>query len=337
MNNTLRYLRPLASIVSVALFVYVLQRSGPGAVLDKIRLLGCGFILLILLSGVRHVLRAVAWSDCLQTDGPRPALLTLLGPRVMGEALDDLTPAGPLLGESAKVVVVSRLMPAQAGASSVVIENLIYALAAILFMLSGVVLALLKLTTLQDFRWIGGGLVICFLASIAVVCWIVNRRVLLLGRTLDYLKRAELRWAFLERHESALRDVEQTIYDFFLTHRRLFLAVLAIEIATNFTGIGEAYLILKITAAHTSFFAAYLVESASRAVQLAFSFVPLGLGIQEGAAAATLQALGYAASEGVSLAIIRKIRTVFWVAVGLLLAAKYSIALPEGEKSAISL
>ncbi len=174
---------------------------------------------------------------------------------------------------------------------------------------------------------------ICFLASIAVACWIVSRRILLLGRTLDYLKRVGLGWAFIERHQRYLRAVEQAIYDFFLTRRRIFLAVLGIEIATNFTGIGEAYLILKVTAAHASLFAAYLVESTNRAVQLAFSFVPFGLGIQEGVAAATLQALGYAASEGVSLAIIRKIRIVFWAALGLLLAAKYSIARPTGEES----
>jgi hypothetical protein len=62
MKKTLRYLRPLASIASVALFVYVFERSGPGAVLDKIRLLGWGFAFLILLSGIRHVLRSVAWS-----------------------------------------------------------------------------------------------------------------------------------------------------------------------------------------------------------------------------------------------------------------------------------
>lgn len=333
MNN--RYLRPLASIASIALFVYVLQRTGPATVLDKIRLLGCGFFALILLSGVRHVLRAAAWSYCVQTDGPRPTALTLLGPRLMGEALDDLTPAGPLLGESAKVVVVSRLMPAQAGASSVVIENLIYALGALVFMLSGFTLALLKLAILKDFRWIGGGVVICFAAAMAIACWVVTRRLSLVGSALDYLKRVELRWAFLERHGRALRDVEQSIYDFFLTRRHLFLGVLAIEIATNFTGVVEAYLILMMTAAHKSFFAAYLVESTSRAAQFAFSFVPLGLGTQEGAAAGTLQALGNAASEGVSLAIIRKIRTVFWVMVGLLLASKYAIALPEGERSTI--
>ena len=198
-------------------------------------------------------------------------------------------------------------------------------------MLSGLVLALLTLATPHTFQWIAGELVICFLASVAVACWIVSRRILLLGRTLDYLKRVGLGWAFLERHEHYLRAVEQAIYDFFLTRRRIFLAVLGIEIATNFTGIGEAYLILKVTAAHASLFAAYLVESTNRAVQLAFSFVPFGLGIQEGVAAATLQALGYAASEGVSLAIIRKIRIVFWAALGLLLAAKYSMTRPTGE------
>jgi uncharacterized membrane protein YbhN (UPF0104 family) len=70
-------------------------------------------------------------------------------------------------------------------------------------------------------------------------------------------------------------------------------------------------------------------------VQLAFSFVPLGLGIQEGAAAATMQALGYTPTEGVSLAIIRKIRSVFWAALGLLLAARYSISRPAEEESTI--
>jgi hypothetical protein len=334
MKKTLRQLRTLASIASIALFVYVLQRSGPVLVFDKIRLLGWGFAFLILLSGARHLLRAVAWSYCVQTGGRRPSALDLFGPRLVGEALDDLTPAGPLLGETAKIAVVSRVIPSHASASSVVTENLIYALAAVLFMLSGLVLALAKLATPDAFRWMGEELVVCFLASITVAWWIVSRRILLLGRTLEYLKRVGLAWAFLDHHQHYLRTVEQAIYDFFLTRRRIFLLVLGIEIATNFTGVCEAYFILKITAAHTSLFAAYLVESANRAVQMAFSFIPLGLGVQEGVAAAALEALGFAATEGVSLAIIRKIRAGFWAALGLLLAARYSMARPAEEGGA---
>jgi Lysylphosphatidylglycerol synthase TM region len=331
MKKTLHHLRPLALVASLVLFVYTLQRSGPEAVFHKIRLLGWGFAFLILLSAVRHLLRTVAWRYCVPTLALRPNPLDLFGPRLMGEALDDLTPAGPLLGETTKIAVVSRLIPGQAGASSVVIENLVYMLAAGLFMLSGLVLALLELAAPEGFRWISGELVICFLASIAFAWWIIRRRILLLGRTLDYLKRVGLRWAFLDRYQHYLRAVEQATYDFFLTRKGIFLAVLGIEIATNFTGVCEAYFILKVTAAHSSLFAAYLAESASRAAQFAFCFIPLGLGVQEGVAAATLKALGDAAAEGVSLAIIRKIRTLFWTGLGLVLAAKYSIARPAEE------
>jgi hypothetical protein len=202
-------------------------------------------------------------------------------------------------------------------------------------MMSGLVLALVKLAALRGSWWVGGGLVICFAAPIAIVYWTISRRILLLGTSLDILQRWGLRWAFLDRHQQSLRSVEQAVYDFFLNRSRTFLAILAIEIATNFTGIGEAYLILKVTMAHTSLLTAYLVESSSRAVQFAFSFVPLGLGVQEGAAAATLRALGYAASEGVSLAIIRKIRTIFWAAVGLFFVARYSMPLPAEERSTV--
>ena len=332
MKPGLRYLRPIASMASIALFFCMLQRTGAEAVLRNIRVLGWGVVALILLSGLRHILRALAWSYCVQTYG-RPLWFAFLGPRLVGEALNDLTPAGPLLGEPARVLAVSRLMPAQTAASSVVLENLIFGLGAVLFMLSGIVLAVFAVAALRSFWWVGGGLVSCFLACLAMVWWAVNRRLLLLGGMLEFLKSRGWRWALLERHEQSLRAVEQTVYDFFLKSRRTFLAVLAIEIATNFTGIGEAYLILKVTTAHSSLFAAYLVESASRAVQIAFSFVPLGLGVQEGAAAATLQAIGYAAREGISLAVIRKIRNLFWAVIGLLLLARYSIFLPAVERS----
>lgn len=331
MKKTLHYIRPLALIASLALFGYVLQRSGPEAVLHKIRLLGWGFAILILLSGAMQFLRAVAWSYCVPTPGLRPNPLDLFGPRLMGEALYDVTPAGPLLGETARIAVVSRSIPGQAVASSVVIENLIFTLAAVLFMLSGLVLALLKLAAPEGLGWITGELVTFTLAAIAVAWGMLRRRILLLGTTLDYLERRGLRWAFLDRHQPYLRAVELSTYDFFLTRKRIFLAVLGIEIAANLTGVCEAYFILKVTASQASLFAAYLAEAASRAAQFAFFFIPFGLGVQEGVGAATLKALGYAGAEGVSLAIIRKIRTVFWMAIGLLLAARYSMAPPAED------
>jgi hypothetical protein len=324
MKQRRHHLRWLAVVASSVLFVYFVARAHPDVILIKIRLLGWSFAFLILLSGIRNLLRAVAWSYCVRTHGVHPDGFDLFGPRLVADALSDSMPAGPLFGETSRVVSISRFIPAQAGASSVLIENLIFSLAAALFILGGVALVLLTFTTPQSFRWLGGTLVIGFLGVVLAACWMVRRRIPVLEWMLDYSRRAGLR-GFLERHQSQLRAIERDIYDFFLAHKRLFLLVFAIEFATNFTGVGEAYLILKITAAHTSLFAAYLAEATCRAVQLTFSFVPFGLGVQEGTAGAALQALGYAASEGVSLAIVRKMRTVFWTALGLLLAARYAV------------
>jgi uncharacterized membrane protein YbhN (UPF0104 family) len=329
MKRNLHYVRILAAVASVALFMYMLRRASSATVLDKARLLGWGFAFLIVLSGAKQVLRTLAWHGCLEPDGRRPGLLDLFGLRLMGEAFNSLTPAGPLVGETAKVWAASRRMPAQSTVSSVVIENLIYYLAAVLFMLSAVVLVLLELAPSHRFRWLAAGLVICFLAFMLFAARSVSRRVSLVRGILHRLRSWGCKCAFLERYEHDLCAMETEIYDFFLTRRALFLGLLALEFATNFTGIGEAYLILKATTAHTSVLAAYLVESTNRAVQLVFAFVPLGLGVDEGFAARTLRTLGYDASEGVSLAIIRKIRTVFWVGVGLLLTAKYSMARSE--------
>ncbi len=333
MKRHLHYIQSLVLVASVLLFVYMIDRTTTATVLDKARLLGWGFAFLILLSGARHVLRTLAWRSCIEPGGRHPGLLDLFELRLVGEAFNDMTPAGPLLGETVKVWAASKRMPLPSSGSSVVLENLIYGLAAVLFMLSGMVLLLLEITMPHRIRLISVGLAIGLLSSMLVPYWIITRRILLVGGMLDWLEAKGLRWAAFERYEPNLRVFEEGIHDFFLTRRTLFLSILAIEIATNFTGIAEAYLVLKATTAHSSLLAAYLVETTNRAVQLIFAFVPFGLGVEEGAAAATLQTLGYGAGEGVSLAVIRKVRTVFWAALGLLLAAKYSFFRTVEEES----
>jgi len=331
-RRTFYYVRLLAAVASVLLFAWMVSRTGLASILDQMRLLGAGFIFLILLSGVRQVLRAIVWQRCIEPEARDLSLLDLFSLRLVGDAITEIAPGGPLLGEPAKVLAASQHMPALVSASSVFIENLIYGFAALLFMLSGVTLVLLDLATPHGFHWIGGGLFLGLLLSMLLAWSIIGRRTLVLTRILDYIKNKGLKWTLLERYAQDLRALEERVHDFFATRRRVLFFILAIEFATNFTGVAEAYLILKATTTHASFTAAYLVESASRAVQLACAFVPFGLGVQEGAAAFTLQVVGYTVSEGVSLAIIRKIRTAFWASIGLILGGKSSVAEPAEER-----
>jgi hypothetical protein len=319
----LRHLRWLGIVASVVLFVYVVARADPKLIFANMRLLGWNFALLVILSGFRNYLRALAWSFCVPLAERRPAAANLFTARLVSEALNDALPLGPVLGETAKIIGISRIIPAQPGAASVLIENLVYVLAALSFMLTGIALALVSHTTPRTFQWVTAGLAV-LLCAVALITRRMKRcQTSVLGGILDSLGRLGLKRGFLDRHRALVLKVEQDVCAFFTAHWALFPFVFAIEFATNLPGIAEAYLVLRVTAAHASFRAAYLVEAAGRAVQLVFAFLPFQLGVQEGVAAATLQALGYAATEGVSLALLRKMRTVIWTALGLLLAARY--------------
>ena len=98
----------------------------------------------------------------------------------------------------------------------------------------------------------------------------------------------------------------------------------------NAISLGETCLILKGTTGHASFLDAYLVESMNRCAELVASFVPFGLGVDEGTTTATLHSLGRTLSEGVSVAAIRKMRSLFWDFLGLGLAAYFMIARRAG-------
>lgn len=94
---------------------------------------------------------------------------------------------------------------------------------------------------------------------------------------------------------------------------------------THFTGVGEAYWILRVTAGHSSLLAACLIESVNRIVNTVFGFIPLRLGVDEGGAALIVKNLGHSAAEGVSLAVIRKVRTLLWVGLGMIFMAEYAV------------
>jgi uncharacterized protein (TIRG00374 family) len=321
MKKSFHYLRPLASIASVALLLYALRRTGIATILDGARELGVGFLLLVVFSGLRHALRAAAWHTSIEPGAPRPGLVSLFGLRLVGEALNGVTPAGPLFGESAKVWVASRWMPVASGAASVLIENLIYGFGVGLFLLSGSVVVLVAMSPrARPASWIA---IVGLLASLVALAAILRQRRPLLARLITRLPAASRVRRFLGPYEATIIEVEDEVQRFFRARRAAFATILILEVLTNTTGVGEAYVILKATTVHASLLTSYLVEVANRAVQLFFAFVPFGLGVEEGAAAGTLKSLGYSASQGVSLAVLRRARTVFWAGLGLVLAAHY--------------
>jgi hypothetical protein len=301
--------------------------------------MGAAFLLILFTSGVRHALRTVSWYCCIEREHRRIRFWDLFLVRLAGESLSDLTFAGPLLGETAKSLAISGRVSMAYSFSSIAVENLIFALSVTVFILAGLLAFLLGFTLSRPVRLVGitVGLILLLAALVAGV--VISQRWMLLSRIVNRLQRKGPRWNFLQRRREKIKLFEENIYGFYGKHQVLFFVVLVLDLCASLTGVAEAFIIMQTTAQQQSWLAAFLVESVNRIVNVVFSFVPLRLGVDEGGAGLALGLLGYGSAGGVALAVIRKIRALFWTAIGLLILARYamvpSVSLTMGPRDTL--
>ena len=68
---------------------------------------------------------------------------------------------------------------------------------------------------------------------------------------------------------------------------------------------------------------AIVFEALNRVITAAFKFVPFRVGIDEASAGALAPMLSVNPAAGVALAVVRKVRNLFWAAIGLVLVAAH--------------
>ena len=54
------------AIIGLFLFAYFVRKAGVSQILDGIGRLGAGFLIIIAISAVRHIVRSIAWMMCME-------------------------------------------------------------------------------------------------------------------------------------------------------------------------------------------------------------------------------------------------------------------------------
>jgi hypothetical protein len=88
----------------------------------------------------------------------------------------------------------------------------------------------------------------------------------------------------------------------------------------------------RISAVTASVYTSFLLESISRVVTIVFKLIPFLVGVDEAGAQFVSETMALGVGVGVTLAIIRKGRILFWTAVGLVLILKRELSLSEITK-----
>src|ERR1051326_2160887 len=78
-------------LLGLLLFAYFVSRAGVGEIFSNIQRIGAGFVLILAISSVRYIVRALAWVRCVEPPYRLP-FRDAFAARLMGDALGNIIP-----------------------------------------------------------------------------------------------------------------------------------------------------------------------------------------------------------------------------------------------------
>jgi len=317
----------LGGIALFSYFIYIEGINDIAADVARFGLAGFGAILVVYF--LRIITRAWAWK--LSVYEPYALSLKDTIPAVIiGESLSALIPLGILISGTSKAVAVRRHIPLVVGLSSVATENLFYSLITSVFLILGA-LTLLRSFHLDEAWIVTLDIVIGVIVFvILLIIMMVIRQWHFASATCEWLYAKGIGRRFLEHGRLHVRLFENLIYGFYRRYPRRFIPICALEAVFHILGMIEVYFILGfISDLGTSWLSAFLLETVSRLITVVFKLIPFLVGVDEAGAQFVTEVLGLGASVGITLAVIRKGRVLFWTAIGLALIVKRGLSLKE--------
>jgi hypothetical protein len=277
-------------VAGLALFGYAVREAGVAEIVDGVRRVGWGLLLILALTGLRFALRAQCWRLCMppQTRLPlREAFVVFLA----GDAAGNLLPLGLAASEPTKVLLTRGRLPTAAAVSSLAVDNLIYLTTVLVVIAAGIAM-------------LGSGVRLPFdLQRAAVV-------------TMALLAAAVAGAAFAAR--GRVRGAWK---------------VFGIHMTFHALSVLEHYVTLAWLLGDATIAQAVIVEALNRVLTLVFKFVPFRVGVDEAASAELAVILGMAPAVGVTSAVVRKVRNLFWTGVGgALIVGRRARAVPATDR-----
>jgi putative ABC transport system permease protein len=312
------YTHILAFVFGAALLFFLVRAVGVAPIFDALRQIGVGFLLLLAIAGLRHVLRTISMSLAVAPEHRRFTFWEAYTTRLAGETISFFTFTGPVLGEATKAALLRKRVPLASGVQALAVDNLLYNLSVAFFISSGACVMLLTYDLPVGARVPLIAIAAVMTLIIVVVAGAVVSDVMPVTAAVDYFIRRDIKRGWFAAKREHFHRVEANVYDFYKHRPAAFFTMFACDLAAHATTAAEIYIILGMLSFEPSARVAYIIDSLTKVVNLVFGFVPATIGVYEGGTGFILHTLGYATVTGVTIGIVRKASMIVWALIGLL-------------------
>jgi glycosyltransferase 2 family protein len=317
------------AILGLLLFAYFIRKAGVSEIVAGIRRLGFWFLLILVLSAGRQLVRSLAWTKCFEAPY-RLRFRDALAARIMGDALGNIIPlASVAVSEPSKAVFVRDRVPLMAGLAALALENIFYSLSVALFIFSGTTALLLSFTLPKPLRYAAIGAMVATVVIVPLGYLFIHQKWRFISRTISFFHKRGIAQTKMERGIPRAQALEDRIYGFYDRNRGRLLPIFLLELCFHLTGVIEIYVTLSFIShiVAPTLLTAFILESVNRVINVVFKFVPLRTGVDEAGTGLLSKVLGFTTAVGVTLAIVRKARDIFWTTIGVALIVRRGLSL----------
>ncbi|HEV2386330.1 MAG TPA: lysylphosphatidylglycerol synthase transmembrane domain-containing protein [Candidatus Acidoferrales bacterium] len=306
-----------AFVVGLVLLAWLIERAGPARLASDLLRVGWWMAALLAIAAARNACRTSAVRLALAEDQREISFGSTYAVLLVSEAVKFLAAAGLLFGEAAKGWLLARRVSGARAVSAVMVDVAAYYLTAALFCLGGAGLFFALYPASPAARRAGvAGASIVAAAAIAVVA-AIRRRWLTVRRLLAPL----VRWGLFRRADTfeRLGEIDAQSFGFRSRHPKAFRRILAWDFAAHFLSAFEVYLILRALALGAGYTAGIVIEGLTKIVEVGGLLVPGDIGLYQGGTGLIFRAIGLPLAAGISVGVIRQVRSILWAGLGLLL------------------
>src|SRR5271166_356482 len=309
-------LRSLAGLFGVALLAYLFRRAGPERIVENIATLGWGLALIIVLSGVAHVVKTWAWRLTLTGCRGGVSFLRMLQLRLASEAVGMVGALGQIFGEGLRVSALGPKIPIDSRISSVTLDRAMFIASSAMVSLVGTVAALLVVSLSHALRLYAVLFSVGLLGLLVAVALAMLNRWPFVSRSARVLGRLRFLRRRVESTLPLIYSVEKKLFDFHCYTPGAFWASLALNLVCHGMAVLEVYLVLWLMGVKIGLLGALVFEALTKLVNAVGVFNPGNIGTYEGGNMLIAKMFGLASDTGLVLGISRRLRAILWAAVG---------------------
>lgn len=307
-------------LVGCLILFLLFKTFGIEKTIYHIKEMGWRFWLIVLICLCNNIFLTYSWKVLINYPLEASFFFKLLIARIAGDTTSSINALGAFAGEPIKALYIKDKIPFKIGLASVVLDRTVHTIANIMIILTGIFLSFF---VLQLPLYISIIISVAFILSLLFMLAIlkIQRKGIIEFLINKLPKKISEKFMNPDRWDR-VKNLDSEIGFLFSSReniRRFFYALSIRYVSIILSGTLEIYFIMKFMGINISIVNANFVYIFGLFLTGIIFFMPANLGTSEGSYSLALKFLGFDPALGLSVGIIRRLRTFVWSGIGILI------------------